>query len=318
MRTILSPSSDPAFNLAAEEVFLSSPAEDCGGDLLLLWASRPSVIVGKFQNPYAEVSLSACEARGIPVVRRNSGGGTVYHDPGNLNYTVITDRGAEFPDFGRFLSPLIRLLAERGIRAEIRDTSALFAEGKKFSGSAQSCVRIPGTGKERQMHHGTLLFSSDLEALAALTGKSRAESEGALRYSSRAVGSSPSPVGNLAPLFEKAGSPMNFADFRSLVAREYPRLWDADPDPSEPSGFTEEETGKIESLAREKYARWDWNFGRTPAFAFASPRLSLTAKNGVILTVSTDLCDPEKLVGARLDPEEIKRISREAAETIFE
>ena len=132
MLLLISPSSDPAFNLAAEEYFLSSAA----GDLLFLWVSEPSVIVGKFQNPYEEISLAACGARGVPVVRRNSGGGTVYHDPGNLNYTVLTDRGTDFPDFGRFLAPVVAMLADHGVKAQIRDTSALFADGKKISGNA--------------------------------------------------------------------------------------------------------------------------------------------------------------------------------------
>ena len=310
MLLYISPSSDPAFNLAAEEYFLSSAA----GDLLFLWVSEPSVIVGKFQNPYEEVSLAACEERGVPVVRRNSGGGTVYHDPGNLNYTVLTDRGTDFPDFGRFLAPVVAMLAECGVKAQIRDTSALFADGKKISGNAQSCVRVnPGSGgpgKERQMHHGTLLFDSDLAALTALTGRPRG------RFSSRAVKSNPSPVANLGPLLAAAGHPMTFAGFRAAFAEEYPRRFR----PGEPVGpliLTEEETEKIEALRRGKYASWDWNFGRSPAFSFDSPELKFTAKNGVILHAETNLCPPETLIGIKLIPEVIRAVSEKAEKLIF-
>ena len=294
MERILAPSRDPAFNLAAEEFLLSRFPR---GDYLMLWVNDPAVIVGKFQNPYGEVSLNLCRAAGIPVVRRNSGGGTVYHDRGNLNYTVLTDRGEDFPDFARFLAPVVSLLLELGVEAEIRDTSALFAGGKKFSGSAQSNL------KNRLLHHGTLLFDADLEALCRVTGHARET------VVSKAIRSNPSPVTNLKPLLSAAGREMTMEDFASLVSAAFA--------PDTVRSFTEAEREEIGALADAKYRSWEWNFGRSPAFSVGLPGLSLEAKNGVILSCRTELCDPQRLLGLRLIPEEIEAVSPEAAALLF-
>ena len=139
MRCIINASRDPALSLAAEEFLLT---EKTDGDWLMLWISDPSIIVGEFQNVFGEVSLTECEKASVPVYRRNSGGGTVYHDGGNLNYTIISDKSENSPDYARFLDPIIEFLSTLGIKAEIADTSAIFIGDKKISGNAQSTSGI--------------------------------------------------------------------------------------------------------------------------------------------------------------------------------
>lgn len=290
---IENPSRDPAFSLAAEEIMLS---EWTAGDFFMLWINRPSVIVGKFQNPYGEVSLLACREAGTPVVRRNSGGGCVYHDGGNLNFTVVTDR-PESPDYARFLAPVVGMLRRYGVDARITDGNALTAGGRKISGNAQS------NAGNRVLHHGTLLFDADLDALSRLTGHARAN------VVSRAIPSRPSPVADIAPLLAAAGCPMTMDGFAAAVRDAFA--------PTCGRTFTEEERARIEALADAKYRTWEWNFGKSPAFVCETPEAKITAKGGVILAAETALCDPAALVGLRLIPETVEAVSPEVAALLF-
>ena len=277
MRCIINGSNDPALSLAAEEYLLT---EKTDGDWLMLWISRPSIIVGKFQNVYGEVSISECERAGVPIFRRNSGGGTVYHDSGNLNYTVVTDRSDNSLDYARFLEPVVDFLASLGVKADIADTSALFVGDKKISGNAQSTVGV------RVMHHGTLLFDADLDALHRLTGHARE------KIKSKSIASKPSPVTNIRPLLTRD---MTLAEFEEKLASALS---------SERCNFSGEEMKKIESLAEEKYRTWTWNFGRSPAFTLLCDGLELTARHGVIEASSVY---NDVLAGVKLIPDEIKK-----------
>ena len=152
-------SHDPFFNQAFEDYVFRTYRE---GDVLLLWRNRPAVVVGCYQNICREVHVRALLDRGIPVVRRMSGGGTVYHDLGNLNYTLISDQTGPL-DYDRCLEPVIRALNALGIPAQKNRTCDIAVDGKKISGSAQ---KIAGG---RVLHHGTLLFDSDLSLLDEIT-----------------------------------------------------------------------------------------------------------------------------------------------------
>lgn len=276
MIRILNDSKNPAFSLAAEEYLLERKT---GEEFLMLWQNRPSVIIGKFQNPFLELSPGLCMRNNIGVYRRNSGGGTVYHDLGNLNYTVVADRGEGSPEYERFLAPVIAFLATLGIEAEIRDTSAIFANGVKISGNAQS---VSGG---RIMHHGTLLFDSVLGELNTFTGRER---DG---VSSRSIRSNPSEVGNIRPMLRED---MTFGMFRDSLGKYLT---------NETVSFSGEEMSTIETLAAEKYRTWEWTYGRTTAFTLENGDLRITSKHGVIESSSIY---GDVLAGKRLEFYELR------------
>ncbi|MBE6530782.1 MAG: lipoate--protein ligase [Ruminococcaceae bacterium] len=158
MKFLVLKTKDPYLNLAVEEyLFLGS--ED---DIFMLWQNEPTVVIGKNQNAYAEINMDFIEKNRIHIARRITGGGAVYHDLGNLNYTFISSNKAkEGIDFEYFTRPIIEALASIGVVAELSGRNDLMAEGKKISGNAQH------TANGRTLHHGTLLFDSDLDVLSS-------------------------------------------------------------------------------------------------------------------------------------------------------
>lgn len=175
---------DPYRNLAIEE-YLFLHSDD---DVLLLWQNEPTVVIGKNQNAYAELALDVIRERGVHIARRITGGGAVYHDLGNVNFSLIsTTKGRDGLDFAAFCAPMIEALAGLGIRAELSGRNDLLVDGKKISGNAQHA------SGDRVLHHGTLLFDSDLDALSAVL---RVDEE---KLRARAVRSVRSRVTNLRP-----------------------------------------------------------------------------------------------------------------------
>ena len=288
---IANDSADPAYNLALEEFAFSELSED----VLLLWISAPSVVCGKFQNPYREVDVLGAARRGIPVLRRESVGGAVYHDPGNINYSFIRP-AAPALDYDRQLSPVIRALNALGIPAERRGASEIAAFGKKVSGSAQR------QSKGRELAHGTLLFDSDLEALHELT--SRPDEQ---RTRSKGVKSQPSEVRNMRPLLPRD---MGARQFLEALRGELLRG-------GETVRLNPEQDARVRETAREKYESWAWNFGRSPEFTRESerPPVSYAAKNGVITAFSLGGRPVDAFVGARLEVSEIEAVCRSIADS---
>ncbi len=248
---------DAAFNLAAEEILLRTCRDD---DLFMLWVNDPAVVIGKFQNPFEEVSLTALRRANVPLYRRISGGGTVYHDRGNLNMTVLTDPGPDGPDYERFLRPVAEVLRTLGAPAEIRDGSSLFVGDKKVSGSAETVV------SGRLLYHGTLLWDADLDRLTALTGHARE------KIVSRSVKSRPSPVSNLKPLLPSGCTEAGLAEAVTKALA--------------PGGavrsLTEGETNAAETLAKGKYRSWEWNYGQSPSFTLTAGGDTLRVDRGVV------------------------------------
>jgi lipoate-protein ligase A len=151
--------SDPSYNLAMEQyVFDCLPRDRM---YFMLWQNDNAIIVGKYQNTIAEINEEAVRERGIRVVRRLSGGGAVYHDMGNLNFTFITDVGeSNALDLKLFCEPVVRTLATLGVKAEVNGRNDITIDGKKFSGNSQY-IR-----QGRVMHHGTIMFDSDLSVVS--------------------------------------------------------------------------------------------------------------------------------------------------------
>ena len=235
---------DPCTNLAVEQVVLENRRE---GDWLLLWQNANTVVIGLNQNTAEEVDPAFVEAHGITVVRRMTGGGAVYHDLGNLNYSFITDIGnAEELSIRRFTEPVCRALAAMGVEAETSGRNDITVDGKKVSGVAQ---RIAGG---RILHHGTLLFDSDPGMIA---GALRADPA---KFRSKSAKSVRSRVGMLRD-YLPAGT-----DLRAFWDRI---LQELAPEGIVRESLTEAELKQARALAEEKYRSWDWTWGRSPDYA---------------------------------------------------
>ena len=238
------------WNLAAEEyLFQTIRRQDC----FMLWQNEKSVIVGKHQNTWAEVNQAYLEQAHIPAVRRLSGGGAVYHDLGNINFTFITDR--QDPNkmhLGIFCQPVIKALAYLGIEAVVSGRNDLTIQGQKFSGNSQY------QKGNRLLHHGTLLFSSDLDA-----------AEQALRTPCGKVGSSgiPSVRSRVTNVQEHLGRKISLAEFKKLLLQSV--FSDRQP---ERYVWTAAAYEAVAKLAHEKYSAWQWNYGESPACAVRKKR----------------------------------------------
>lgn len=231
---------DAARNLATEELVFDRLPE--GKTLFMLWQNRSAVIIGKYQNTLAEIDLDYVRAQGIQVVRRLSGGGAVYHDLGNLNYTIITR--AKDParlDLALFCQPVLRTLRQLGVPAELNGRNDMSILGQKFSGNAQYMRR----GKV--MHHGTILFDSDLSVV------SRALRVDPEKIRAKGVGSVRSRVTNVRPHLK---SDLSLPEFRARLLENL--LQDS---PGQAWELNEEELAAIEALRESRYDSWDWNFG---------------------------------------------------------
>ena len=251
------PNSDPYFNLAAEEYFLKNFQED----FFMLWGSRPSVVVGKHQNALAEINHEFVRSHKIPVARRLSGGGTVFHDPGNVNFTFIRNvANISEVNFKVFTIPVIESLKKLGVDAYTTGRNDLLIEGKKISGNAEHVHR------NRVLHHGTLLFDSHLEAL-----------KGALKvdlskFEDKAVQSNRSEVTNIANYLSNPITVEQFTDFLfGEISMNYTEFRVYEPTP--------EDIEAIQKLSIEKYQTWDWIFGYSPRYRFTN---SMNTTNGAI------------------------------------
>jgi lipoate-protein ligase A len=242
MYVVENKSTKPQYNLALEEYLCRRATED-GSQFFMLWRNEPSIIVGRFQNTLEEINAEFVEERGIHVVRRNSGGGAVYHDLGNINYSfVMPDSSGDF-DFAFFTGPIIRALKALGVMAELSGRNDLAIEGKKVSGGAQ--FRRGGV----MLHHGTLLCDSNLEIL------SQALRPAEDKFQSKAVKSIRSRVANIMPFLP---SPLSVAEFQERLQRGIQGLT--------PLTLGQDALDEVEKLKNEKYSTWEWNYGASPRF----------------------------------------------------
>ena len=303
MLTVLAHSHDPFYNQAFEEFVFQAFQDD---DVFLLWQNSPAVIVGSFQNICREVHVKTLRRLGIPVVRRMSGGGTVYHDLGNVNYTYITRQEGPL-DYDRCLQPVIEALNDIGVPARKNRTCDIAIGEGKISGSAQ---RSAGG---RVLHHGTLLFEADLTVLDQITTHHKNDC-----FQSRGTVSAICPVTNIA---DHLTVPMTLEEFRQ-------RLLDRMVPPGCPRlTLTAEQESEVCRLRDEKYLSWEWTWGSTPAFTYeksgtfagAPIRVAYQAKKGIVSNaeIDCDAVDGDEAVrllnGQRLDPECFDTICRALA-----
>jgi lipoate-protein ligase A len=241
---IVSRSHKPDYNIALEEYCFKNLRQF--NKIFILWINEPAIIVGKHQNTLAEINSRYVEEKGIHVVRRITGGGAVYHDLKNLNYTIIShEKGDGEFDFKTFSQPVINTLAELGVTAEFSGRNDITINGKKICGNAQAYHN------GRVMHHGCLLFDTDLSVLsqALETSKEVVETKGVKSVRSR--------VDNILPNLPEKITVQQFADrILTHMQQRYPEMVKYH--------FSEEELQVIEQARREKFGNWKWNFGLNP------------------------------------------------------
>jgi lipoate-protein ligase A len=235
---------DPRLNLALEEYLLRQ--SEVAEPLLLLYVNEPAVIIGRNQNVFEEIDPALIKNKAIHLVRRLSGGGTVYHDLGNLNYSFITPGQADLHKFERVIEPIICVLREHGAAAEFRGRSDIVVGDKKISGNAQYASR------GRMFSHGTILYDTELGAL------SRAIDPGQGQFESRAVQSVRSSVRNIRELLPQGWT---IADLKGAILTgifgpgEVPSLQ-----------LSGQDWDQIRKISVERYHDWEWNIGRSPRF----------------------------------------------------
>lgn len=293
MITIQNSSKDPTYNLAFEDYVFTHVRE---GTIFLLWQNDPAIVCGRYQNIFQEVDVPAVLESGITIARRISGGGTVYHDAGNLNYSLIMDQ-EENLDYGAFVAPVIDALQKMGIPAERDRVCDIALNGRKISGSAQRAE------KGRILHHGTLLYASDLQALDAITTGNKNQ-----KMVSKSTASAICTVTNIQDECPN--------ECRSIEAFKEELLHTVLPEGSQYLTLTQAQKQEIEALRDEQYRTWAWTYGKNPPFSLEREgivggepvEIIYHARKGVIDSLSVEspleaVCAIEKgLCGARLDP----------------
>lgn len=275
LRCIHRHETDPHFNLAAEEYFLKSALMDT----IMIWRNEPSVIIGKHQNTSREINHSFIELFNLPVVRRITGGGSVYHDLGNINFSYIySNRKENLIDFEFFTRPIILFLHELGLSASFEGKNNIVVDGLKVSGNSAHIHR------NKVLHHGTLLFNTDLEKLeAALASHDD-------YYKDKSVRSIRSKVANIYGLLEYRISVEDFINlFKAFITKNSINVYFDE--------LNAEENEAIRKLGEEKYKLKQWNYGYSPDYKFENEWMIRDQKHSVELHVKEGMIIQCKITG---------------------
>lgn len=296
---------DPSVNLALE--YYSLRNFDPEEDYLLFYINEPSIIIGRNQNTLEEINHEYVEENNIHVVRRRSGGGAVYHDLGNLNFSFLTEYAPDsLHNFKKFTDPVVRVLHDMGVDAELSGRNDIQVKDKKISGNAQFST------SRRMVSHGTLMLDSDLgEVVNALDVKmSKIESKGHKSVRSR--------VANINDFLDE---PLEMEEFRSRLLKGLFQ----DREEFETYHLTDEEWERVYELRDEKFGNWDWNYGKSPDFNIQRTRrfdvgeidLRLDVEDGRIenLMIYGDFFGKEPIeelaeqfIDIRYHPDELKEV----------
>ncbi|WP_458414408.1 lipoate--protein ligase [Schinkia sp. CFF1] len=279
---------DPRINLAIEEFAVKNL--DIDETYLLFYINEPSIIIGKNQNTIEEINTKYVEDHGIHVVRRLSGGGAVYHDLGNLNFSFITkDDGNSFHNFRKFTEPVVNALHKLGVNAELSGRNDILAEGRKISGNAQFSTR------GRMFSHGTLMFDSNIDSVvSALNVKMD-------KIQSKGIKSVRSRVANIREFLTTA---MTVEQFRELLLYH---IFGSDEIPE--YKLTDEDWIQIEKIADEHYRNWDWNYGKSPKFNMQRSHRFPVGQIDVRLDVNKGIIENCKIFGDFFGIGEVEEIA---------
>ena len=289
---------DPRINLAIEEYALKHLNID--ETYLLFYINRPSIIIGRNQNTIEEINSDYVDGNGITVVRRLSGGGAVYHDLGNLNFSFITrDDGDSFHNFKKFTQPVVETLEKLGIHAELSGRNDILAEGKKISGNAMFST------KGRMFSHGTLLFRSEMDHIvsALKVKKDKIESKGIKSIRSR--------VGNIADFLKE---PMSIEEFRSFLLQNIFK----DSGKVTEYVLTETDWEKIHEISEERYQNWEWNYGKSPKFNLKNSHRFPVGSVDIRLDVNRGIIENCKIYGDFFGVGEVVDIEQKLTGTRYE
>jgi lipoate-protein ligase A len=287
MLCIPNQNTDPYFNLAAEEYILKNFKENC----FILWRSKPSIIVGKHQNTLAEINLNFVQEQKIPVIRRLSGGGTVFHDLGNINFSFFqnVEKKENLVDFKRYTKPIIEVLHELGIDAKFEGRNDIMINGKKISGNAEHVF------KNRVLHHGTLLFSSEISNL------SQALKVNPLIYQDKGVKSVRSRVTNIINHLKEKITVKDFYNkilSHILSSNSEAIIYE----------FSQNDIEQINKLVNDKYKEWEWNYGYSPKYNFEKSQITSEGTIDVQLIVEKGYINELKINSSFLNKEIISKI----------
>lgn len=267
---------DPEINLAIEQyLVMNLPIEE--NSYLLFYINDPSIIIGKHQNTIEEINTEYVDKKNIKVVRRLSGGGAVYHDRGNLNFSFITKNdGNSFSNYQRYLNPVIKALQQMGVNAEIKGRNDILVGDKKISGNAQFATN------KRMFTHGTLLFNSNMDEVSTSlkVRKDKIESKGIKSIRSR-----------VANITDYITTELTIEEFRDKLLLSIFNV-DSIKDITKYE-LTESDWNQIRKISQERYANWEWNFGRSPKFymertqrfPIGSIDLKLNVEDGIITAI---------------------------------
>jgi lipoate-protein ligase A len=301
MKYIKNTSVSPYYNLAFEEYILNNFKDD---DYVLLWQNDNTIVVGKHQNTAEEINQGVVEEFGVNVVRRNTGGGAVYHDLGNINFSFISSWKLENGiNYEIFLRPIIKALNSIGVNAIKKGRNDIVVEEKKISGNAQMLI------KDRILHHGTLLFDSDLLMMERVLNVAPD------KIASKGIKSIRARVANIKAFLD---IDINVLQLMDILVKSFFKN-------SEITEviLTEKQLLEIKTLAKEKYESWDWNYGNSPQsnymnsmkFEFGKVEINLFINEGLIESCKIngdflslrDITDLEKsMVGIKYDINEIR------------
>lgn len=237
---------DSAFNLALEELLV----REVNDEIFFLWQNSPAVIIGRNQNTLAEINSDFIHDNKVNVTRRNTGGGAVYHDLGNINYSYIVNfkEGCSI-NFADFAVPVIKTLAEMGVTADFSGRNDILINGRKISGSAQSRIG------NRILFHGTMLFDVNIENLVNALNVS------GIKISGKGIASVRSRVTNIK---EHLSQNLTVQDFINAVSNSIRRQFNSKNDYIVPENILL----RAEELANSKYRTWEWNYGNSPEFNY--------------------------------------------------
>lgn len=274
---IVNKSNKPDYNIALEEYCFKNLLQH--EKIFILWINEPAIIIGKHQNAFEEINADYVKKHNINVVRRISGGGAVYHDLNNLNYTIISneEKGDDF-DFKTFSQPVIDTLKELGVTAEFSGRNDILIDGKKICGNAQAYI------KGRIMHHGCLLFNTELSVLAKALEIPKDI------ISSNATKSVRSAVDNILPNLPNKISVEEFANkLLAHMKRKFPAMKEYT--------FSQQELAEIEKNRASKFGTWEWNWGKSPKFDINRHSRYTAGKIQVFANVKNSMIENIKFYG---------------------